>query len=53
MSVTKYTIIESWPALKEDLESFLPGTEDWVIGERGARGRERADKLIRHYGINS
>ena len=33
MSETKYTILESWPALKEDLESFLSDTDAWVISE--------------------
>ena len=33
MSQIKYTILESWPALKEDLESFLSDTDAWVISE--------------------
>ena len=33
MSVTKYTILESWPALKEDLISFLSDTDAWIIAE--------------------
>ena len=33
MSEAKYTILESWPALKEDLESFLSDTDAWIISE--------------------
>ncbi|MFC1916303.1 hypothetical protein ACFLW4_06415 [Chloroflexota bacterium] len=33
MSEEKYTILESWPALKEDLESFLSDTDAWIISE--------------------
>ena len=33
MSETKYTILESWPALKEDLGSFLSDTDAWIISE--------------------
>ena len=33
MSATKYTILESWPMLKEDLISFLSDTDAWVINE--------------------
>lgn len=33
MSEKKYTILESWPALKEDLESFLSDTDAWIISE--------------------
>ena len=33
MSKMKYTILESWPALKEDLESFLSDTDAWIISE--------------------
>ncbi|UCG54345.1 MAG: hypothetical protein JSV32_07085 [Dehalococcoidia bacterium] len=33
MSETKYTILQSWPALKEDLGSFLSDTEAWTISE--------------------
>ena len=31
MSETKNTILESWPALKNDLESFLSDTDAWII----------------------
>ena len=31
MSETKNTILESWPALKNDLESFLSDTDAWLI----------------------
>ncbi len=33
MAEIKYTILESWPALKEDLESFLSDTDAWIISE--------------------
>ncbi len=33
MSEMKYTILESWPELKEDLESFLSDTDAWIISE--------------------
>jgi len=33
MSEIKYTILESWPALKEDLQNFLSDTDAWVISE--------------------
>ena len=33
MSEIKYTILESWPALKEDLISFLSDTDAWIIAE--------------------
>ncbi len=33
MSELKYTILESWPALKEDLTGFLSDTDAWIISE--------------------
>ncbi|MBI2831998.1 MAG: hypothetical protein HYX79_07055 [Chloroflexi bacterium] len=33
MPEQKYTILESWPALKEDLKSFLSDTDAWAILE--------------------
>ena len=33
MSDKEYTILESWPMLKEDLMSFLSDTDAWVITE--------------------
>jgi hypothetical protein len=42
MSQTKYTILESWPALKEDLSSFLSDTDAWVISEL-KKAREASD----------
>ena len=33
MSNIEYTILESWPMLKEDLISFLSDTDAWVICE--------------------
>ena len=29
----KYTILKSWPALKEDLIGFLSDTDAWIIAE--------------------
>ncbi len=33
MAEIKYTILKTWPALKEDLESFLSDTDAWIISE--------------------
>ena len=33
MPDNEYTILESWPMLKEDLLSFLSDTDAWVITE--------------------
>jgi hypothetical protein len=33
MAEMKYTILESWPALKEDLLHFLADTDAWIITE--------------------
>ena len=33
MPEKRYTILESWPMLKEDLESFLSDTDAWIISE--------------------
>jgi hypothetical protein len=33
MPDNEYTILESWPMLKEDLISFLSDTDAWVITE--------------------
>jgi hypothetical protein len=33
MSDNEYTILESWPMLREDLISFLSDTDAWVITE--------------------
>jgi len=33
MSNAEYTILESWPMLKEDLINFLSDTDAWVITE--------------------
>jgi hypothetical protein len=33
MSNEEYTILESWPMLREDLISFLSDTDAWVITE--------------------
>ncbi len=50
MSEMKYTILESWPALKEDLGSFLSDTDAWIISElkkaHQANNREAISKVI-------
>ena len=50
MSEENYTILESWPMLKEDLESFLSDTDAWVISElkraRHAHDWKSVDKVI-------
>jgi hypothetical protein len=50
MSEAKYTILESWPKLKEDLESFLSDTDAWIISElkkaRTAKDWEVISKVI-------
>ncbi|MFC2070960.1 hypothetical protein ACFLTB_07330 [Chloroflexota bacterium] len=33
MSETESKILESWPALKEDLKGFLSDTDAWIIDE--------------------
>ena len=50
MPQMKYTILESWPALKEDLQSFLSDTDGWGISElkkaHEAKDWERVLNLI-------
>jgi hypothetical protein len=50
MSQTKNTILESWPELKDDLESFLSDTDAWIISElkkaREAEDWTALDKLV-------
>jgi len=50
MPETKRTILESWPALKEDLGSFLSDTDDWIITElksaHQAKDWESVSKII-------
>jgi hypothetical protein len=50
MAETKYTILESWPALKDDLGSFLSDTDAWVIAElkkaRAAKDWITVNKII-------
>ncbi len=50
MSQVKHTILESWPALKEDLNYFLSDTDAWVISElkkaQEAKDWEEVLKLI-------
>jgi hypothetical protein len=33
MTDIKYTILESWPALKDDLIGFISDTDAWIIKE--------------------
>ena len=33
MSQTDSKILESWPALKDDLQGFLSDTDAWIISE--------------------
>ena len=33
MAEIKYTILDSWPALKDDLEELLSDTDCWVISK--------------------
>jgi len=50
MSDNEYTILESWPMLREDLVSFLSDTDAWVITELKkackAKDWERISKII-------
>lgn len=50
MSELKYTILESWPGLKEDLMNFLIDTDAWIIDElkkaRQAKNWADIDKVI-------
>ena len=50
MSQIKYTILESWPALKEDLRGFMSDTDAWVISElkkaQAANDWEKVLKVI-------
>jgi hypothetical protein len=46
MSENKYTIVESWPMLKEDLISFLSDTDAWVIaGLKQAKQNKKWDDI--------
>ena len=33
MTDVEYTILESWPGLKEALKNFLSDTDAWIISE--------------------
>ncbi|MFC2050984.1 hypothetical protein ACFLTN_07415 [Chloroflexota bacterium] len=50
MSELKYTILESWPGLKDDLVSFLSDTDSWTIAElkkaRQTKNWDKVDKVI-------
>ena len=48
MSEMKYTILESWPAPKEDLMSFLSDTDAWIIAElKNADGAKDWGKVLK------
>jgi hypothetical protein len=50
MSELKYTILESWPGLKDDLVIFLSDTDVWTIAElkkaRQTKNWDKIDKVI-------
>ena len=50
MSQIECTILESWPALKDDLKGFLSDTDAWIISElrqaHGSKDWERVLKII-------
>ncbi len=46
MAKAKSTIIESWPALKNDLISFLTDTDQWIMTElKNARDNKDWEKV--------
>ena len=48
MSEMKYTILESWPYIKDDLLGFLSDTDAWIIAElKNARSDKDWDRLDR------
>jgi hypothetical protein len=48
MAESKYTIVESWPALRADLVSFLSDTDAWIIAElRDALQDKDWDKILK------
>jgi len=48
MATIKYKILESWPALKEDLTSFLSDTDAWIIAElKNAHGAKDWGKVLK------
>ena len=46
----KYTVLESWPALKDDLLGLLSDTDAWLISELKRARKEKdwaeVDKII-------
>jgi hypothetical protein len=50
MADINYTILESWPALRDDLEGFLSDTDAWIISElkkaHQAKNWEQIRKVI-------
>jgi len=49
VSQIKYTILESWPALRGDLASFLADTDGWAISE--LKKARKADDWAKVLGI--
>ncbi len=47
MAETKTTILESWPALKKDLLSFLADTDEWIMTELKSACKEKDWKKVR------
>ncbi len=46
MPDAKYTIVESWPMMKEDLIRFLTDTDEWAINElKDARRKKKWDDV--------
>jgi len=50
MSELKYTVLESWPGLKDDMMNFLSDTDAWIIDElkkaRQTKNWADIDKVI-------
>jgi hypothetical protein len=48
MTKKKSTILETWPALEEDLRNFLSDTDAWIITElKAAYGAKDWDKILK------
>ncbi|MFC1920516.1 hypothetical protein ACFLYQ_02190 [Chloroflexota bacterium] len=48
MAETESTILESWPAIKDDLRDFLSDTDAWIIDEIKKAYEERDwDKILK------
>lgn len=48
--VNKQTVLDSWPAVKEDLMNFLADTDAWIIAEmvkaHQARDWDKVAKIV-------